>query len=84
MKAHKMYWLLTVTWKRRKGQPSEVIALSTGGGLHVLLLQKELAKRLKVPESWIDFKLYTTRRDVKKLAPVLYQQLLDSERKEAA
>lgn len=79
-----MYWLLTVTWKRRKGKPSEVIGLTTGGALHMLFVSKALAERLKVPQSWVDFKLYKTRKEVKKLAPVLYQQLLEQERKEAA
>lgn len=76
MKSHKMYWLLCITWKRRKGQPREPIALCTGGALQMLFLHQALAKRLKVPESWIDFKLYTTAKEVRKLAPYLYGEFL--------
>lgn len=67
-----MYWLLAITWKRRKGKPREYIALTTGGVLQVLCLHKSLAKSYNVPESWVDFKLYCTAREVKKLAPGLY------------
>lgn len=77
-----MYWLLTITWKLRKGKPSEVIALTTGGILQLLLLHKHLANSMKVPESWIEFKLYKTAKEVRRLAPSLYRDLLERKRKE--
>ena len=73
-KSHTMYWVLTITWKRRKDKPSEPIAMCSGGVLHILFFHKELAKQLKIPESWIDFKLYTRLIEVKRVAPQLYKE----------
>jgi hypothetical protein len=75
-KITKMYWLLAITWKRRKGQPREYIAICTGGPIPMLLLHQELAKQNKVPESWIDFHLYATAKEVRRAAPKLYQEFL--------
>lgn len=46
-------WVIEVEYKRRKGRPIEAVAITTGGGLQALLLAKECARKLKVPESWV-------------------------------
>lgn len=74
-----LFWLLTVTWKRRKGKPSEIAAVCTGGVIHVLFLHKELAKHLHVPESWVAFKL-RSEAEFKRLAPEFYEQWVASSR----
>ena len=68
-----LVWLLEVTWKRRKGQPREYIGVCNGGVVHVLLFHKSIADELKVPQSWINFKLHTLA-EFKKLASRLYEQ----------
>lgn len=58
----RLLWVIEVEWKRRKGKPVEVVAITTGGLFQALLLAKECVKRLKVPQSWVTPVLYT--RDV--------------------
>lgn len=57
--AHKNHlWVIEVEWKRRKGSPVEAIAITTGGLLQALLLAKDCAKKLKVPQTWVRTVLY--------------------------
>jgi hypothetical protein len=49
-----LLWVIEVEWKRRKGKPVEAIAITTGGMLQALVLAKECAKQLKVPQSWVN------------------------------
>lgn len=48
-----LLWVIEVEWKRKKGQPVEAVAITTGGMLQALLLAKEIAGKLKVPQSWV-------------------------------
>jgi len=47
-----------VTWKRKKGQPEDLWAVTSGGFLQALILQKNVAAELKVPVSWTQFKVF--------------------------
>lgn len=53
-----LIYVIEVEWKRRKGKPVEAIAITTGGVLQALLLAKECAEKLKVPQSWVTPVLY--------------------------
>jgi hypothetical protein len=53
-----LIWVIEVEYKRRKGKPVEAIAITTGGMLQALLLAKECADKLKVPQSWVNPVLY--------------------------
>ena len=53
-----LLWVIEVTWKRRKSRPVEAIAITTGGTLQALLLADETAKRLKIPQAWVQPVLY--------------------------
>lgn len=68
-----LVWLLAITYKRRKGKPREYIAVCNGGVLHILFFHQQLYKSMKVPGSWIDFKLHKPS-EFKKLAPTLYAE----------
>lgn len=58
--------VIFVTWKRRKGQPTEMVAVTTGGLLQALFLERETAKRLKVPSSWTNFRVYNASKKRKR------------------
>lgn len=73
----RLIWLLKITWKRRKGKPTEYIGGTTGGVLQVLMLHKHVCKQLKVPESWMEFKLHGFR-EARKLAPDFMKQFEQS------
>jgi hypothetical protein len=45
--------VIEVTWMRRKGKPVECITLMTGGFFMGLLVAQDVAKQLKVPQSWV-------------------------------
>jgi hypothetical protein len=51
-------WVCEVTWMRRKGKPIEAVGITTGGMLQALFMAKELAERLKIPQSWVNPVLY--------------------------
>ena len=51
-------WVCEVTWMRRKGKPIEPVGMTSGGLLQALFLAKEIAKQLKVPQSWVNPVLY--------------------------
>jgi hypothetical protein len=51
-------WVIEVEWKRRKGKPVEPMAITNGGLLQALFLAKEVAERLKVPQSWVHPVIY--------------------------
>lgn len=61
-------WVIEVEWKRRKDKPVEAIAITTGGMLQALLLAKECAKKLKVPQSWVRPVFYEKCNNVKETA----------------
>ena len=53
-----LIWVIEVEWKRKKGKPVEAVAITTGGMLEALFLCKEITKKLKVPDSWVNPVLY--------------------------
>jgi hypothetical protein len=54
----RLLWVIEVQYKRRKGKPTEAVAITTGGMVQALLLAKECATRLKVPQSWVNAVFY--------------------------
>lgn len=56
---NRLLWVIEVTWKRRKDTPVEAVAITTGRMLQAICLSEEVAKRLKVPGSWVAPVLYT-------------------------
>jgi hypothetical protein len=69
-----LLWLLEITWKRRKGRPREYVGICSGGALHVLAFHQHIYRSLKVPGSWVDFKLRTIA-ECRQLAPKLCADL---------
>lgn len=53
-----MIWVIEVEYKRRKGSPVEAVGITTGGMFQALFLAKEIAEKLKVPQSWVNPVLY--------------------------
>ena len=49
-----LLWVIEVEWKRRKGKPTEAVAITTGGAFQALLLAQKTAEQLKVPQSWVN------------------------------
>jgi hypothetical protein len=63
-----LIWVIEVEWKRKKDKPVEALAVTSGGMLQALLLAKEIATQLKVPQSWVNPVLYRKCRDKKEQA----------------
>lgn len=53
-----LIWVIEVEYKRRKGKPVEAVAITTGGMLQALCMGNAIAKKLKVPRSWVNAVLY--------------------------
>jgi len=55
-------WVIECTFKKRKGQPTEILAVTPRGWGAALLLVPGVAKKHKVPQSWLSIKCYRESR----------------------
>lgn len=63
MAERKAIWVIEVTWEGIQGKPSEPVAITTGGLMKALILARNMAKKLDVPQSWVAPVIYERRAD---------------------
>lgn len=46
-------WTIEIVWKRWKNQPVQEMSTFAGSHGHALLMARDIAKRMKIPKTWV-------------------------------